>query len=420
MHTDHLQILCISPVFPPWADSEAFCGGKMVKALTDAGHDIVVLCEPPSPQRLTDGSLCWKQLEPVRHCIEVPPTWRGNIRQMFSEACHGLLYRNLGRGRHVENYVRYAKKLHHERHFDVVYSRSLPMYAHMAGYWCSRSLGLPWIANMNDPWDMHLFPESDPRHVSARYAAVSRHWLRTTLRRADLITYPSSHLHRFHMQLAAMRHEAEVVPHIGYAANSRDRAICEFCIVHAGKLGARELTGRSTVGLFTGLAQFLRARPSARDVTHVVLVGPEDPLTNDVVKQVGLEDVVKSVGRLSYEESLVYIASASLCVLVEGRMTDGIYFPSKLADYIAARKPILALSPARGVAAELAREGDIRRVDADDEEAIASAIGDYYRAFLDGRLRESSPSDALARQVSPYAVAEKFLHAVESVCRKLV
>jgi hypothetical protein len=408
-----MRVLCISPSFVPSPDPEAFCGGKMVNALVEAGVDVTVLCAPLSPEHPADSSSCWKQLQALTRHVETPPTWRGEVGEVFSEVYYGLSYRNPGCGRHVKNYVRWARELHRVKRFDAVYSRSLPMMAHIAGYWCSRALGLPWIANINDPWDTHLYPETKPKPVTVCRAATSRYWLHRTLRYADLITYPSSRLHRFHEQLAGVRHKAAVISHIGYAVEPSNKATTEFQIVHAGRL--RGLTGRSSVELLAGLAKFLRACPFARGATRVILVGREDPATRGWTKRFGLGGMVQCVGRVPYEESLKYIASASVCVLVEGKMTNGIYFPSKLADYVVARKPVLSLSPACGVIAEMARGGGIRRVDPDDEEAIASALDAFYRMYLEGRLREDSPPDTLVREVSPTVVVEKFLRAVEAI-----
>ena len=40
-----MRILVISPIFPPMADSEAFCGGKFVQELTHFGYEpLVILC----------------------------------------------------------------------------------------------------------------------------------------------------------------------------------------------------------------------------------------------------------------------------------------------------------------------------------------------------------------------------------------
>ena len=80
-------------------------------------------------------------------------------------------------------------------------------------------------------------------------------------------------------------------------------------------------------------------------VTEVILVGPEDKETSSLVRELKLERFVTDTGRLSYKASLSYISLASICVFIEGKMSEGIYFPSKLADYITAKKPILALTP---------------------------------------------------------------------------
>jgi glycosyltransferase involved in cell wall biosynthesis len=165
---------------------------------------------------------------------------------------------------------------------------------------------------------------------------------------------------------------------------------------------------------------FFQAHPEAVSETKLLFIGPKDENVKNLADSLGIGSVVVHVGTVSYEESLRYIDSASVCVLIESQINEGIYFPSKLADYIAAAKPILAMSPPCGFVSDIVREGGIRRVNANDEEGIAAAIGDFYEAFSNNRLVSFGPSETLVHQVSPSAVAEKFLHAVESVCRKLV
>ena len=57
----------------------------------------------------------------------------------------------------------------------------------------------------------------------------------------------------------------------------------------------------------------------------------------------GLERNIEIVGRVNYETSLDYIASASVCVLIESRVDEGIFFASKLADYLASASQCLPL-----------------------------------------------------------------------------
>src|SRR5581483_3719585 len=121
--------------------------------------------------------------------------------------------------------------------------------------------------------------------------------------------------------------------HVGITVKGSGSA--RFRIVHAGKLGSNEVTGRSSAALLTALFEFLRHHPDHRSSVELLLVGPEDAGTSATIAQLGLDDVVRTLGRVSYEDSLGYIASASVCVLVEGDFTEGIFLPSKLADYIA-------------------------------------------------------------------------------------
>ena len=117
---------------------------------------------------------------------------------------------------------------------------------------------------------------------------------------------------------------------------------------------------------------------------------------------------------MSYEQSLVYISQASVCLLVEAKMDEGIYLPSKLVDYIVSKKPILALSPEVGVVSELSRCGGIMRVDADNRIAIEKAIADLYSDFRKGILMERAP-DRLAKQFEPQEVARQFLDALRGI-----
>ena len=179
--------------------------------------------------------------------------------------------------------------------------------------------------------------------------------------------------------------------------------------------GSHEITGRSAAGLLEGLRLFLNEFEVARNLTKVTLVGPEDPETQAHIRRLGLEGTVESVGLTDYEESLKYIQSATACLLVEGNMAEGIFLPSKAIDYISARKPILALSPAVGVIADLASRGGIIRVDPGDACAIRDAIRGLYEDFRKGTLALRSPTSAQVDQFRPEVVANSFLEAVREL-----
>jgi glycosyltransferase involved in cell wall biosynthesis len=213
-------------------------------------------------------------------------------------------------------------------------------------------------------------------------------------------------------------HAAEIIPHIGY----RPKGQChdpnaEFRLVHAGTLGASEVTGRSPKAFLFGLKAFIESTPDAATQTKLVFVGPEDKDTQALVCELGLQKNVQFVGRVNYEVSLDHIFSASACLLIEANMDQGIFFPSKLADYIACGKPILSLSPRNGTVADLASRGELMRVD-HDPKAVQNAITTLYSEFKIGTLGSRNPSAQLQTELQARSVAKKFLTAFQSLASK--
>lgn len=403
----------ISPAFPPVADSEAFCAGKMALALRDAGCDVEVLyCSNYRGGVRLDSSRTWKELSLFSHDVPVPVSSGG---RMGSIAC-ALRFGTLFFARWIRDVVQLAEQLHAAQPFDLVQSRSLPMMAHIAGYHVSRQLGIPWNANLNDPWDFHLFPDAMPHTMGHLEQLVSNRWLRKTFHAADLITFCSAQLRDYHRKKTGLSRRSAVVPHIGWSFVSEDKVVPRrgLRLIHAGKLGSNEFTGRSTHALLHGIAEFVQRHSEEHLDFSLDLVGPEDPETTGMVRALGLEKFVHSIGPVSYEESLHWIACASVCVLVEARMEEGIFFPSKCADYIAAGKPILAFSPGKGVIADLAALGNgITRIGRDDSEGVAAALEDFYSAQQQGKLSYFAPDETLRALCSPEHTTKTFLEAAE-------
>jgi len=418
MFRENLRILCISPLFPPLADSEAFCSGKMVLALKNAGVDIIVLCEPPLLGRGIDNSFCWNSLSGLRNEIQTPLTWDEiRIWERIEAIYYGIRFKTLRVGRVINRYIISARWLHEIKPFNVVYSRSFPIYAHYIGYWCSKLFKVPWVANINDPWDIwDPRIETDKKIINRGkpywYIQLSRYWLKRALKRAEVVTYPCKNLYEFQMRESGVNHYGEVIPHIGWQRKSENVSEGKFILIHAGKLGIER---RSPETILKGFARFLSRNTNAKENARLLFIGNRDSNIVQESKKLDIEFAVEDIGPLNYEDSLKYINSASVCVLIEAKMKEGIYFPSKLADYIVAQKPILALSPASGFIASFDTQSGIRRVNPDDDAKIAEAINDFYQAFLKGELRRFSPPKTLVEQLSPYAIAQRFLDIVNSI-----
>ena len=244
------------------------------------------------------------------------------------------------------------------------------------------------------------------------YRQNSNHWMRKTLRRASLITYPSSRLRDYHYNLSGIRHKSAIIPHIGYACVNESKKP-EFCLVHAGKLGGQE--GRSSLALLQGLQLFLKKFPEAKQSFRMIFVGPEDEAVRSMVEKLGMQSIIEFTGRVSYQLSLEYISIATVCVLVEGKLTEGIFLPSKLADYIVAGKPVLALSPQNGVVSDMLTDQGLIRSDVDNAQGIEAGISYFYSAFKRDSIYALKPSEKLVCQFTPDVITEQFINIVQEI-----
>jgi hypothetical protein len=267
---------------------------------------------------------------------------------------------------------------------------------------------VPWFVNINDPLDFAPFI-ADPaarRQWSPRLD--ERRWHRRILRTADVVTFPCERL-RKHVMRGVHRSGPSVdVPHVAIRGG-RSTAKGAFLVIHAGRLGMNELTSRSTHTVLDGFVQLVRRYADKRHLIKLRFVGPADPDVRAAVAARGLEDVVEHTGTVGYDESLDHISEASACLLVEGAFSEGVFLPSKLCSYLVARKPVIALSPANGTVADLARTGRILRVSHGDVSAAGAALDTLFQAFLSGNLGEYAPAISLADGFLPVAVARRFL-----------
>ena len=204
-----LRILCVSPSFVPQRDSEAFCAAKFVQALVDAGADVTVFRCPRLGEDESETSPMWNRVRQNVTDIAVPE--RRSLPESIRSAYQ---FRVRYFARWIARVVKEARRRHASAAFDLIYSRSLPICGHVAGYWCKKELQLPWIANLNDPWDFHLFPVATIVKQNVVDRTISNFWLRQTLSHADLVTFPNAHLRDYHFKLTGMEPRSLIVPHV--------------------------------------------------------------------------------------------------------------------------------------------------------------------------------------------------------------
>lgn len=149
---------------------------------------------------------------------------------------------------------------------------------------------------------------------------------------------------------------------------------------------------RSPATFLRGLRRFLDREPGAASRLRVHCHGNGLGLHGHLAAELGVRDVVLDRGELEYGAILPAIARSHVLLLVAAPR-HRLFYPSKAAEYVAARRPILSLvapgSEIAGILREAGRDGWLCRDD--DEEAVGRALAQAWEEFRSGRLGRRLP-----------------------------
>ena len=262
---------------------------------------------------------------------------------------------------------------------DAVLTTSPPGSIHLVGAAVRRATGARWLADLRDPLVAHQHRRSDTTAARARQATNER-LARLVARHADAVSCVSEAIADEMRALGARG----PVRTIGNGCDFDDFAGLEyersprFRITHAGSFfGKRD--PRPFLEALAGSDLDLVAR----------FVGDFRSSDREFAESLGLGDRLELVPYAPRSESLrLQRDSEALLLLVpdaDGR-GKGV-LSGKVFEYLAAGRPILAVVPPDGAAAELVRSTHAGLVVApDDVDGIRAALEGLHAQYSDGGL----------------------------------
>lgn len=375
--------------------AEGLASARLATALARRGHEVTLLTRQQS--RALEGMESYL-LEPEPFKPFDLDRW-GRIGAL-PHLLRGCTVEEKGWARAV------ARKAAELGPFDVLHSRLNPAASHLAALAILRKRDLPWCAYFSDPWPHHLYPEPYRFTVgplSRRRLELS---LDAMLRRANSLVFPSDRLRDWLLsgRRERFRPKSFTAPHLGETGAPAPSSNGHLHIRHAGFL----MKERRVEPL---LAALERLRPEVREGLRIEFAGRY------------AEAPAAPAGIVSFEPAMppdavrAWMAGADVALLVEAALAEGIFFPSKLSDYLAGGRPILALSPRRGVTADLLAGGGGMLVEPEDEAGIAAALERLHGLWREGRLAELAPRPEQAAAVSEGTVVPVYERAFEEAAR---
>jgi hypothetical protein len=302
---------------------------------------------------------------------------------------------------------------------DALVSFGMPMSDHLLALALRRDTGLPWVAHFSDPWADNPFHET-----SALEQRVNAWQERRVIKAADALIFTSARTLDLVMGKYpdAWRSKAAVVPHAWDMRN-----VPHTGPDHALPPGVRHVVryigacygARSPAPLFAALRQLVDEQPDLLDGVLFEFVGHMSPQFRALPDLQALpQGLVRIGGSVDYLTSLQLARQASALLVIDAPSRDGrpsVFLPSKLVEYIGARRPVWGITPP-GTSADLIAEwapGVPASAPPDDIHAIAAVLRHGLAALADER-----PGYAPGSQYGPDAVAERF--APERVAGQLL
>jgi glycosyltransferase involved in cell wall biosynthesis len=292
---------------------------------------------------------------------------------------------------------------------DVVLTTSPPGSVHLVGAAVKRATGAKWVADLRDSLALHAHRSSDGAGARAKQKARAG-IAHLVARQADAIVTAA---------------EAITVETNGLSPRGRVVTIPNGCDFDdfAGLDYARGERFRIThAGSFFGKRDprpFLRALAASglEDVT-VRFLGDFRPSDREFMESLGLGDRVELVAHVPRRESLrLQRESDALLLLIPeaGGRGRGV-LSGKVFEYLAAERPVLAVVPPDGAAAELVRDTGAGLVaGSDDVDGIRDALVELHTRWREGRLDGPPLSAAWRERLSRASRVEELAELLESL-----
>jgi glycosyltransferase involved in cell wall biosynthesis len=307
---------------------------------------------------------------------------------------------------------------------DVIYSSAPPWTGHLVARALTAALRRPWIADFRDPWARAPWRENRPDFVRRELARLER----MVIMRADAVVFVTDGNRRdFEASYGpAVADRFHLIPN-GCDPSEFDGLIPappgdRFVLLHAGSLYG----GRNPLPLLRALAAAIArgtidpARFRLRLVGQATVPGVD---MDAVAGELGLCGIIEVVPRVPRADSLTEMLSSSALLLVQPTTTVSV--PGKVYEYLAAGRPILAMT-AEGETADIVRaSGNGVVVPADDEDRIQAGLIEVMAlahsrpravdpALYDGRIGAARAVSLMGRYAAgPRATAATVTRASE-------
>ncbi len=235
--------------------------------------------------------------------------------------------------------VKFLKSYLKEANIDTIITTGPPHSLHLIGLQLKEELGVRWLADFRDPWTQIGYHEK-LKLTSGSREKHERLEMEVLQKADEIIT--TSFTTKAEFEGKTSRPVTVITNGFEEAAMEEIKLDEKFSISHIGSL----LSGRDPSNLWRILAELVHDNKDFATDLELNLAGAVSEEVVASIKTAGLEKNLKLKGYVSHHEALELQRKSQLLLLIEidSEETRGI-IAGKLYEYMAAKRPILAIGP---------------------------------------------------------------------------
>lgn len=407
------KVLIISYYWPPSGGSGVQRWLKHVKYLRDYSWEPIVFTADNAEPPVFDASLQKEVPEGVE--ILKVPIWEpydfykkftgkkksdrigpglmssgGGVMSKISVFIRGNFFIPDARMFWIKPSVRFLRKYLSENHVDAIISTGPPHTTHMIAMQVKDKVNIPWIADFRDPWTKIDFYQ---KLKLTKWADRKHHKLESqVLHKSDKVVTVSWNWAKDFKEVD--KDKVHVITN-GFDQEDFNNINCElstkFNIAHCGAMNE----DRNPVALWRALDEICQSNPLFKELLSIDIVGSCDEKIIQSIKENNLLDNLKLVPHVSHKEVINIMASSQILLLAINRTPNSYgIIPGKLYEYIASRRPVLAIGPTDADSSKVIQKTNAGKIyDFEDAEGIQSFLENAFDQFQQEKLKVDSSVD---------------------------
>ncbi len=291
---------------------------------------------------------------------------------------------------------------------DAIISSSSPIISHIIAHDLKKKHSIPWIADLRDLWTQnHYYYYSNVRKFFDTKLEIK------TLKTANVLTTVSEVL------ASALRilHNEKFIYSIpnGFdleeSINGNINLSSKFTITYTGSLYQGK---RDPSKLFKSLNELIEENKINKKDIEVRFYGPQEDWMKQKIEQYNLQDVIFDYGLVSRDVALSRQRDSQVLLLLlwDHPSEVGVY-TGKIFEYLASKRPILAIGGIKGVVNELLEETEAGYFVSSIED-IKNIIIKYYNEYkLNGQISYKGNNSKIEKY-SQKEMARKFAEVLDN------